>query len=146
MFPHSFNKGRIIFLLISHPSNVDDAVNYHLPDPSSSSTMMTRFLATPLYLFITCYLLVQAGYFLYKQTTIRLARHRLIKEHGCKPPRSSDDKTRLPRLYRLKLINTVKNAAKDRRLLESSQERYQAYGNTHSAGVNFHPNYNHFSY
>lgn len=96
---------------------------------------MTRFLETPLYLFVLCYLLVQAGYFVYKQVTTRLARYRMIKEHGCESPRSLDDPSSIPYLYRLKLIKMVRSAAKDHTLLKSTQRKYQEYGNTHTARV-----------
>lgn len=100
---------------------------------------MTRLLAIPLYLFILCYLLAQAGFLLYRQITSRLARRRMIDEYGCEPPNSLDDKSSLPYIYRLKMIKMVRDAAKNNRLLKSTQEKYQAYGNTHSGKVNFCP-------
>ena len=102
---------------------------------------MTRFLATPLYLLVSCYLLVQVGYFVYRQITTQLARYRMVKEHGCEPPKSFDDPSRLPYVYRLKLIKMVRSAAKDNRLLKSTQRKYQEYGNTHTARVRVRPGY-----
>ena len=100
---------------------------------------MNRILAIPLYLFILCYLLAQAGFFLYRKITTQLARRHTIKEYGCEPPNSFDDKSRFPYLFRLKMIKAIRSAAKDNRLLKSTQEKYQAYGNTHSAKVKLYP-------
>ena len=63
----------------------------------------------------------------------------MIKQYGCEPPNSFDDKSRLPYIYRRKMLRLVREAAKDNRLLKSTQEKYQAYGNTHSAMVSFYP-------
>ena len=100
---------------------------------------MTPFLSIPLYLFIACYLLAQAGFFIYRQITTRLARRQTIKDYGCEPPNSFDDKSSFPYLFRLKMIKMIKSAAKDHTLLKSTQEQYQAYGKTHTAKVNFYP-------
>ena len=100
---------------------------------------MNRILAIPLYLFIACYLLAQAGFFLYRKITTKLARRQKIKEYGCEPPNSFDDKSRLPYIYRLKMMKMIRSAAKDNRLLKSTQEKYQEYGNTHSAKVKRYP-------
>ena len=37
------------------------------------------------------------------------------------------------------MMKMVRSAAKDHRLLKSTQEKYQEYGNTHSGKVNFCP-------
>ena len=99
---------------------------------------MTRLLATPSYFFVLCYLLVQAGYFLYNQITSYLTRRRLIKEHGCQPPKSFDEPSRLPHLYRLKMVKMMKSAVKDHRLLKDTQRKYQDHGYTHGAKVYVH--------
>ena len=99
---------------------------------------MTRLLATPLYFFVLCYLLVQAGYFLYNQITSHLTRRRLIKEHGCQPPKSFDEPSRLPYLYRLKMVKMMKSAVNGHRLLKDTQRKYQDHGYTHGAKVNVH--------
>lgn len=94
---------------------------------------MTPLLTTPLYYFVVCYLLVQAGYFIYQQIITSIARRRIIKERGCEPPTSIDDQSCLPYPYRLKLPKRIRAAAKEHRLEKDTQERYQEYGNTHSA-------------
>ena len=99
---------------------------------------MTHFLNIPLYFFVVCYLLVQAGYFTYRQITTSVARRRMIEEHGCKPPKSLDDESWIPYLYRLKMVKMVRSAAKEYRLQKATQERYQKYGNTHSGKVSLH--------
>lgn len=98
---------------------------------------MNPMISTPMYYMIMCYLLVQVGYFTYQQIITRVARRRIIKEHGCEPPKSFDDQSWLPYLYRLKLPSETKSAAKEHRLEKATQERYREYGSTHSAMVSF---------
>ena len=96
---------------------------------------MTPSLATPLYFFVICYLLVQAGYFAYIHIVTRTARRRMIKEYGCEPPNSLDDRSWLPYLFRRKMVKMFRSAAKEHRIGQASQERYQKYGNTHRGMV-----------
>ena len=107
----------------------------------SYCSIMTPFLTTPLYWFIACYLVVQAGYFAYKKITTGIAHRRMIKEHHCEPPNSFDDPSWLPSVFKLKLPRYIRSAAKERRLEKAIQERYQQYGNTHSAKVGFDQNH-----
>lgn len=106
-----------------------------------SSTIMTPFLTTPLYFFVICYLLVQAGYFTYKYITTRTARRRIVKEHGCEPPNSLDDYSWLPYVFRLKMVKMIRSAVKENRVGKASQERFQKYGNTYSGKVCLHGNH-----
>lgn len=103
---------------------------------------MNPFLKTPLYFFVVCYILVQAGYFTYKHITTRVARRRIVREHGCEPPNSVDDRSWVPYLYRLKMVKMVRSAAEEHRLQKATQEKYRKYGNTHSGMVRaLNPNY-----
>ena len=95
-------------------------------------------LATPLYYFVVCYLLVQAGYFTYRQITTRISRRRMIKEHGCQPANSFDETSWFPYPFRLKMVKLVRSAAEERTLIQSTREKYQQYGYTHSGKVSFH--------
>lgn len=99
---------------------------------------MTPLLTTPLYFFVVCYLLVQAGYFTYRKVTTGVARRRIIKKHGCEPPNSLDEPSWLPYVFRLKLVKMLRSAAKERRIGKASQERFQKYGNTYSGKVSLH--------
>lgn len=101
---------------------------------------MNPFLTTPLSLFIICYILVQAGYYTYKQITNWINRRRIIRDHGCKPARSYDDPSWFPYPFRLKLLKLAKSAAAKHTLLEVTQRKYQEHGYTHTAKVSLHPN------
>ncbi len=62
----------------------------------------------------------------------------MIREHGCEPPKSFDDESWIPYLYRLKMVKIIRNAVKEHRLQKATQEKYQKYGNTHSGTVSLH--------
>ena len=97
------------------------------------SRIMKSYLAIPLFYFVVCYVLAQAGYFTYQRIVTHITRRRIIKENGCEPPRSFDDPSWLP--FSLKFLRLIRTAAKERRFLKAAQERYQEHGNTHRLKV-----------
>ncbi len=128
-------SGRLLSLKKpSHTNTLSKCFLIHL----SILAIMNLFMPTPLYYFIVCYILVQAGYFISRQITTRINRRRIIEENGCEPPPSFDGKSRMPHLFRLKFVKTIRSAAAERTSLKAAQRRYRAYGNTHSATVSLH--------